>query len=54
METDVARGPKTLRASPPGISLLRKKMMTMTPRITTIACINRLIRKPVTWHQPEP
>ena len=43
----VASGPRTARASPPGISLLRKKTMRMTPRITMMAWTIRRMQEAV-------
>src|SRR5580704_7733038 len=40
-------GPSAAAASPPGISLPSRKTMKMTPRITMMAWMMRLIRKPI-------
>jgi hypothetical protein len=52
METGVERGPRIDRASPPGMSLLRRKTIMITPRMTMIACAMRLRRNPITRRQP--
>jgi len=43
----VAFVPSTARASPPGINFARKKVIRITPRMTTNACPMRRTRKPI-------